>query len=645
MNKRDVLLVLVILIPIVYAQGYSQSEYSVINVELDASLDMEYKTDKSRLDSLEADVQFFPRNDINQEVISLDTFSEPNAAIMQNDNLDYRWSSFNENKKLDYGYSSRVRVNNNIIKINKQINFPVSLINDENLMYIEPTEYIDITPQIKDKANEIVKGQDDLFEATVRLAEWTRTNVRYDLSTLTESVVQKSSWVLAAREGVCDEITNLFVSFLRSLHIPTRYVSGMAYSSAINGFGPHAWAEVYFPNYGWVPFDVTFGQYGWIDPGHVKMIESKDAKEPSVTYNWRSIDVQIADKNFNVSASLANKGENIKPLLELKIIPLKNNLKGGSYVPIEVKVKNLQNYYLSSLVFFTIAPYIEEGNEKAVLLKPGKEKSLYWILKVDDVEDKNKYIAMLEVQDSFGSKASSNLNFADDGDFLSLDDAKKLVKKLEQVEEVNYKYNLFMDCDLDKSAYYMNEEINVNCNLKNTGNIPLEFDLCIENNCEKVNLRINEEKLNVFIVDLEKSGSLKVTAKNGNINLESSLDVKIYNEPKIEVLEFNYNNLSYNEKGEYEIILNAEPEIYELNIKADGSKTLKLEKFFGKQRLSLPFKAYKIGSGEKEIILFINYKDKNGKLYKFDKKYKINIKDVNTFDKFLVNVKDIFSFG
>ena len=66
---------MVILIPIVYAQGYSQSEYSVINVELDASLDMEYKTDKSRLDSLEADVQFFPRNDINQEVISLDTFS------------------------------------------------------------------------------------------------------------------------------------------------------------------------------------------------------------------------------------------------------------------------------------------------------------------------------------------------------------------------------------------------------------------------------------------------------------------------------------------------------------------------------------------------------------------------------------------
>ena len=248
------------------------------------------------------------------QALSLDVVSDKEIeAIKFLEN--YRWSSFNENKKLDYGYSSRVRVNNNIIKINKQINFPVSLINDENLMYIEPTEYIDITPQIKDKANEIVKGQDDLFEATVRLAEWTRTNVRYDLSTLTESVVQKSSWVLAAREGVCDEITNLFVSFLRSLHIPTRYVSGMAYSSAINGFGPHAWAEVYFPNYGWVPFDVTFGQYGWIDPGHVKMIESKDAKEPSVTYNWRSIDVQIADKNFNVSASLANKGENIKPLL------------------------------------------------------------------------------------------------------------------------------------------------------------------------------------------------------------------------------------------------------------------------------------------------------------------------------------------
>ena len=119
--------------------------------------------------------------------------------------------------------------------------------------------------------------------------------------------MQKSSWVLATREGVCDEITNLFVSFLRSLNIPTKYVSGMAYSGAIDGWGPHAWAEVYFPKYGWIPFDVTFGQYGWIDPGHVKMREGKDAKESSVLYSWRAVDVEIENKEFNISAELVVK--------------------------------------------------------------------------------------------------------------------------------------------------------------------------------------------------------------------------------------------------------------------------------------------------------------------------------------------------
>ena len=54
-----------------------------------------------------------------------------------------------------------------------------------------------------------------------------RKNVKYDITTSTEDVSQKSSWVLKNKIGVCDEITNLFISLNRASGIPARFVSGV----------------------------------------------------------------------------------------------------------------------------------------------------------------------------------------------------------------------------------------------------------------------------------------------------------------------------------------------------------------------------------------------------------------------------------
>ena len=59
---------------------------------------------------------------------------------------------------------------------------------------------------------------------------------------------------------------------LRSIGIPARFVTGTASSGTIaEGWGNHGWAEVYFPEKGWIPWDVTFGQYGWVDSSHLKL--------------------------------------------------------------------------------------------------------------------------------------------------------------------------------------------------------------------------------------------------------------------------------------------------------------------------------------------------------------------------------------
>jgi transglutaminase-like putative cysteine protease len=68
---------------------------------------------------------------------------------------------------------------------------------------------------------------------------------------------------LSARKGVCQDFAHIMIAMVRRLGLPARYVSGyIARQSASERDGlvasaTHAWAEVLFPELGWVGFDPT----------------------------------------------------------------------------------------------------------------------------------------------------------------------------------------------------------------------------------------------------------------------------------------------------------------------------------------------------------------------------------------------------
>jgi Transglutaminase-like enzymes, putative cysteine proteases len=61
---------------------------------------------------------------------------------------------------------------------------------------------------------------------------------------------------LAARNGVCQDHTHVFLACCRSVGIPARYVSGYLYSPDSAHVAMHAWAEVWL-NDRWNTFDIT----------------------------------------------------------------------------------------------------------------------------------------------------------------------------------------------------------------------------------------------------------------------------------------------------------------------------------------------------------------------------------------------------
>jgi hypothetical protein len=71
----------------------------------------------------------------------------------------------------------------------------------------------------------------------------------------------------ANRAGVCRDFAHLAITMCRALSIPARYVVGYLpgklledkQTRVVERSAAHAWVEVFFPGYGWYPFDPTPG--------------------------------------------------------------------------------------------------------------------------------------------------------------------------------------------------------------------------------------------------------------------------------------------------------------------------------------------------------------------------------------------------
>ncbi|RYZ16020.1 MAG: transglutaminase family protein [Sphingobacteriales bacterium] len=78
--------------------------------------------------------------------------------------------------------------------------------------------------------------------------------------------------ILEHRSGVCQDFAHVMLEMLRSLGIPSRYVSGYICpnKNGMRGEGAtHAWIEAWIPGNGWTGYDPT--NHVWVTNHHVKL--------------------------------------------------------------------------------------------------------------------------------------------------------------------------------------------------------------------------------------------------------------------------------------------------------------------------------------------------------------------------------------
>jgi len=642
--KKILLFFIIVLLHlnIVYSQEgdwFFNSQSLIINIDVSSEAIINPESSDFNVKYINVNLSHFPYESFNQKVIDFQVTPE---ADIENNALLFDWQ--NPKGKVSFGYNTKIKTNNDLVKIKEKISFPIKKLPEELKPFIEPYEVIDSdNGEIIKFASKLVEGEDDLYVVVHKVAEWTKNNIEYNLSTLTAKASLKASWVLENRQGVCDELTSLFIAMLRAVGIPAKFISGIAYTNSPlfpENWGSHGWAEVYFPGSGWVPYDVTYGQFGYIDPTHVKLKESFDSSEPSVQYRWLARNVNLETQELDIDASIGEIIGRAKKLITLDANVLKGNIGFGSYNLIEVNLENLEDHYISSEIYMSSPKEVEleENFIKDILLKPKEKKSVFWITKLtEDLEGNFIY--------TFPFTISTLRNFTKSLSFISTEDDfvysfeeinEILLQKREEVEKV-YSKDVNIDCNVEKKEFYSYEDNLLRCSIKNIGNVFFEkMNLCLKEECKKFDLGISQEKSFNFTIENYEEGKQDITLnlKNADVSKAEYIEVNVLDAPKISIEEIESpTEVSYEDEFKVSFLLSkvssSNPKNVEIALSENNfGKTWIVKDLSEDRRFIINLLGKDLKKGLNEFNILIEYEDGNGKLYKTIEVFSINLVNV-----------------
>lgn len=133
---------------------------------------------------------------------------------------------------------------------------------DRNLYLQLPAE---IDPRIRELALQVTANAPTPYDKAVAIEAYLKTQFAYTLDPGITSADPLAEFLFERRAGFCEYFASAMAVMLRTLDIPSRYVTGFLpgeYNDVgedyiVRASDAHSWVEVFFPGYGWIPFDPT----------------------------------------------------------------------------------------------------------------------------------------------------------------------------------------------------------------------------------------------------------------------------------------------------------------------------------------------------------------------------------------------------
>ena len=546
---------------------------------------------------------------------------------------------------LPYSISAKVETDGRHIQVKRKVDFPInpSVLDSEVRRYLDPTEHIDSDNNFIIELAEFLAGEsDDLYEVVYNIGVWVSKNIDYNLSTLSEEVSKTSSWVLENRRGVCAEMTSLFIALLRANGVPARYVSGVAYTNSPLfdfNWGAHAWAEAYFPGHGWIPFDVTYGEYGFLSPSHIELRKTADSAEASSYYGWFGRDVDVRADMFDIQTEIVSMVPKQSQDIEVVLAPHSNIVSFGSYNAIEAVVKNLRNYYLPVVLQLSNVNNVEvhSDNLQLLLLKPGESRKVMWTVSVSqNLASGYVYTFPFSVFMQQQELASTQFTSRANAESFSKNEIDRLMQVKELEFERGYSNNVRFVCDFTKRFFYHDEEQELICEITNMGDFKLEnLELCLDEAIGKECMTISLDRIQRKEVSITPSNT-KIGSRNILITLENELVFKedsvmhlVLDYPRVYIKDVLFpKEISYGE--EYQLRFYVEgtniPKDLKINVVVNQlSRTWRIDQLSADREFIISLDSRNLFPGENPIAIKVLYDDDNAKTYSVEENYTIEL--------------------
>jgi transglutaminase-like putative cysteine protease len=142
--------------------------------------------------------------------------------------------------------------------------------NNLSLLELSFIKEIELRDRMSDLVKEIYQPAMPVIEVVEKCSQYIFNNFQYikGLTTIETTVAE----ILEHRSGVCQDFAHVMLEILRSLKIPSRYISGYICpnKNGMRGEGAtHAWVEAWIPGNGWVGIDPT--NNAWVTNHHIKL--------------------------------------------------------------------------------------------------------------------------------------------------------------------------------------------------------------------------------------------------------------------------------------------------------------------------------------------------------------------------------------
>jgi transglutaminase-like putative cysteine protease len=125
----------------------------------------------------------------------------------------------------------------------------------------------DFPESVRETARDITAGTTTPYDAALAVQNWMRSEFSYSLEIQEGHGNGAIESFLINKVGYCEQFAGTYAAMMRSIGIPARVAVGFTPGAndgqgnySVLGRNAHAWPEVWFDGFGWVPFEPTPGR-------------------------------------------------------------------------------------------------------------------------------------------------------------------------------------------------------------------------------------------------------------------------------------------------------------------------------------------------------------------------------------------------